>query len=72
MLRLALRVPVATGENGTLIVHIVSAAKLAPHVFVWPKSPLLTPVTVMLEMLIGAPPVFDIVTVWALLFVPTV
>jgi hypothetical protein len=35
-----LRAPVTVGVNVTLIVHFPLAPTLAPHVFVWAKSPL--------------------------------
>jgi hypothetical protein len=66
----AFRVPLAVGENVTLIVQFAPAARDAPQVVVLEKSPLLAPVIVMLEMLNDAPPVLDSVTAWEELLVP--
>jgi hypothetical protein len=41
------RAPTACGVNVTVIVQLAPAATLVPHVFVWPKSPALLPVTVI-------------------------
>jgi len=66
-----LRVPVAVGVRVTLIVQLAPAARLAPHVFVTPKSEEFVPVTLMLEMARLTLPVFERVTVCAALGVPT-
>jgi hypothetical protein len=70
-LRVALRVPLAEGVKVTLMGHVASAATELPHVLVSAKSPALAPVSMMLVMLSGAPPLFVIVTAWALLVVPS-
>ena len=44
----AVRLPVAVGVKVTLIVQLAPAARLLPQLLVWPKSPLLAPVTAML------------------------
>ena len=44
----AVRLPVAVGLNVTLIVQLADAARLAPHVCVWAKSPAFVPVRLML------------------------
>ena len=69
---LAVRVPVAVGLNVTLIVQLVPAARLAPQVWVWVKSPLLVPVMAMPLMLSAAVPVLERVIDWAALLAPTV
>jgi hypothetical protein len=56
----ALRLPVAVGLNVTLMVQLADAARLAPHVCVWAKSPAFVPVRLILM------PVIDVL---ALLFV---
>jgi hypothetical protein len=61
------RVPVALGVKVTLIEQLAAAARVAPHVFVSAKSPLL----VMFEIAIASLPVFDSVMVCAALVVPT-
>ena len=70
--RLAVRVPVAVGLNVALIVQLVPAARLAPQVWVWMKSPLLVPVMAMPLMLSAAVPVLERVIDWAALLAPTV
>jgi hypothetical protein len=59
----AVRDPIAAGANVTLRLQLVPAATLAPHVFVWAKSPGFAPATVMLDMLKVALPVLESVTV---------
>jgi len=61
------RVPAAVGLKVTLRVQLALAARLAPQVLVWEKSPL----AVMLVMLSVALPVLLRMTLWALLLVPT-
>ena len=68
----ALRVPVAVGLNVTLIVQLVPAARLAPQVCVWVKSPLLVPVMAMPLMLSAAAPALERVIDCAALLAPTV
>jgi len=68
----ALRVPVAVGLNVTLIVQLVPAARLAPQVWVWVKSPLLVPVMAMPLMLSAALPALERVIDCATLLAPTV
>ena len=55
---LALRLPVAVGVNVTLMVQLELAASELPQLFVCAKSPLLVPVTAMLEILNAVPPEF--------------
>ena len=66
------RVPVVVGVKFTLIVQLVPAARLAPQVWVWVKSPLLVPVMAMPLMLSAAAPVLERVIDWAALLAPTV
>ena len=47
------RAPVADGVNVTLMAQFAPPPTLAPQVFVWVKSPLLVPVTVMPVMFTG-------------------
>ena len=47
----AVRLPVAVGVKVTLMVQLAPAARLVPQLFVWPKSPLLAPVTAILVIL---------------------
>ena len=56
------------GVNVTLIAQPAPAATLVPQLFVWAKSP----VVVIPEIASGAVPVFDNVTFWAALVVPTI
>ena len=58
----AARFPVAVGLKVTLIVQLAPAATLAPQVFVWEKSPLFVPATVMLAMFNESVPLFESVT----------
>lgn len=63
---LALRLPVADGENVTLIVQFAPAANvlgLAGHVLVWAKSPALVPLITTLVMVSAAVPLLVSVTV---------
>lgn len=60
------RVPTAVGVKVTLIEQLAPAASVVPHVFVWPKSP----VMVIPEIVSGAVPVFESVALWAGLVVP--
>jgi hypothetical protein len=69
--KVAVRVPPAVGLNVTLMVQLELAASELPQLLDWAKSPLLVPVTAMLEMLSAAPPEFVSVTGWAALAVPT-
>jgi len=59
MVRVAVRDPAAIGEKIKVIVQLPPAAIPVPQVLVWEKSPALTPVIVMLEIVSGPPPVFD-------------
>lgn len=60
--------PTLLGEKLTLTVHVANGARLDPHVVVFGNSPL----TVIVEMLsVLEVLVFFIVTVWAVLVVPT-
>src|SRR5207302_1182611 len=64
-LTLALLVPVVVGANVTLMVQVPLTARvdgLNGHVFVWPKSPLLVPVTLMLVMVSAELPLLVRVT----------
>ena len=56
------RAPVALGVNVTLIVQLELAASDVPQLLVCSKSPLLVPVTAMLEILNAVPPEFVSVT----------
>ena len=56
------RAPVAVGANVTLMVQLELAASDVPQLLVCAKSPLLVPVTAMLEILSAAPPEFVSVT----------
>lgn len=69
----AVRVPVAVGLNVTLIVQFAPAARLAPQLFVWEKSPLFVPVMAIPEPLKVnvALPVFVSVMFCEALVVPT-
>jgi len=55
-------VPIAFGENLTVTVHLLPAARLVPHVFVCEKSPEFVPVIAMLVIFIVAVPVLLRVT----------
>jgi hypothetical protein len=71
---LALRAPVAEGENVTLITQEALAANvfgLAGQVFDWAKSAAFAPFTARPVIVNGAVPVLVSVTVWAALVVPT-
>jgi hypothetical protein len=73
MVTLAVRLPVADGLKVTLIEQVpltASVLGLTGQVFVWPKSPLLVPVTAMLLIVSGPVPLLVSVTVWAALVVP--
>jgi hypothetical protein len=50
-----MRDPLAVGLKVTLIVQLLPAATEPPHVLVWTKSLMLTPVMAMLVMLKAAP-----------------
>jgi len=71
ILTAAVRVPAAVGVNVTLIVQLLFAATELPQVFVSAKSPVLTPVMLILVMLILALPVLLRVALCAGLVVPT-
>ena len=62
-----LRVPVVVGVKVTLMVHEPPAARLLPHLLVWPKSPLVA----MLVMASAATPVLLSVTGCEALVVPS-
>lgn len=66
----ALRVPVAAGANVTPIEQLAPAATLLPQLFVWAKSPELAPMRAMLETLREALPMFESVTLCAVLVEP--
>ena len=71
---LALRLPVAEGENVTLIVQFAPAANvlgLSGQEFVWAKSPALIPLTAILLIVSAAVPLLVSVTDLAALVVPT-
>ena len=65
--RVPVLVPAAVGVNVTLIVQVVLAERIEPHVLLWLKSPAAT----MLEMLNGASPVLLKITCCAALATPT-
>ncbi len=69
--RLAFRVPLATGWNTTVTVQVEAAARLEPQVLpVMAKSAEPDPVIRMLLMLTGVAPVLPSVTVWPELALP--
>jgi len=61
-LSVALLVPLAVGENVTLMVQLAPRATELPQLLVWAKSPLFDPVNVMLVMLKEAEPLLVNVT----------
>jgi len=61
-----LRVPLAVGANRMLTEQLDLAARLAPQLLVWLKSPL----TVMPLIAIGIVELFDNVAIWAGLVIP--
>jgi hypothetical protein len=67
MLNVPVRVPVAVGVKVTLTVQLLLTARLVPQLLVCVKSPL----AVMLAMLAAAVPVFDTVTGWDALLLPS-
>jgi hypothetical protein len=67
----ATRLPATVGLNVTLIVQLLPAATLAPHVLPCAKSPAFVPVTPMLDIASGLPPLLLSVTVCAALVLPT-
>jgi len=71
IVRLALRVPVADGENVTEAVHDAPAASVPPHVFVCAKSAAFEPETAMLVIVNAALPEFVSVKGFDELDVPT-
>jgi hypothetical protein len=62
----------AVGRKVTLIVQLLPALRLVPHVVVWLKSPAFVPVSDMLIPVRVVVSTFLTVTVWAALVVPTV
>src|SRR5262249_58204019 len=58
MVSVPVRLPVTVGVKVTMIAQLLPAARVAPQLLVWLKSP----VTEMPLMLRGAPPVFVNVT----------
>src|SRR5438094_714804 len=73
-LRVPLRAPAAVGVNVTLMVQVPLTARvdgLNGHVLVWPKSPLLVPVTLMLAIVSAELPLLVRVSAWAALVVFT-
>jgi hypothetical protein len=71
MLTVAVRVPKALGVNFTTIVQLLLTANELAQPFVCEKSPALGPTILMLFMVMVELPVFDTVTLCALLTVPT-
>jgi hypothetical protein len=67
----AVRVPGLVGVKVTLIVQLAPAAKLAPQVLAWMKSPPLAPVMEMPVIVRVAVPLLVKVSVWAPLLLPT-
>ena len=67
----AFRPPATLGENVTTMLQLPPAATVVPQLLLWVKSAGLAPVTVMLLTASGTLPVFDSVTVRAVLVVPT-
>src|SRR5439155_12014433 len=68
----AVRVPAAVGVNVTLIAQAAPPGGTdAPQLLVCAKSPLFVPMIAMLEMLRLTFPVFESVTIWEALVVPT-
>jgi hypothetical protein len=68
MVMLALRLPVAVGENVALSAQLAPAANvlgLSGQVFVWAKSPALGPLMAILEVVSGAVPLLVSMTVCA-------
>ena len=65
--RVAVRAPPPLGVNVTLIVQLAPAARVAPHVVVFAKLFAFVPEIEIPEMAIGALPVFESVTVRAVL-----
>ena len=66
----ALRAPTAVGANFTLKVQLAAAAREAPQVCVWEKSPALVPVMAIVVMVNAVVPTFVRVTVFAALVTP--
>src|SRR5438093_6561 len=64
--------PVAVGVKVTLMVQLDPAATELPQLLVWANSPLFPPVKLIAVIPNGAVPVFESVTAWGLLVVPTV
>jgi hypothetical protein len=69
-LRDAVRLPTVCGVNVTAIVQLVPAGKVALQLFVWLKSELAVPVTLMPLIDNAALPGLDNVIVWSALAVP--
>ena len=68
----AVRVPAAVGVNVTLIAQAAPPGGTdTPQLLVCAKSPLFVPMIAMLEMLRLTFPVFESVTIWEALVVPT-
>ena len=68
----AVRVPAAVGVNVMLIAQAAPPGGTdAPQLLVCAKSPLFVPMIAMLEMLRLTFPVFESVTIWEALVVPT-
>src|SRR5207302_1122473 len=65
MVMAAVRLPAAPGVKLTLMVQLAPAATEVPQVSVWAKSPVLVPVTAMLETLSAPAPLLVRVTVCA-------
>ena len=68
---LATKLPVAAGLNVTAIAQFAAGATLAGQLFVCRNDDALAPVTAMLEIVTGRPPVLDKFAVCAALVVPT-
>jgi len=67
IVRVPVRVPVAVGVKVTFTVQLVLAVRLVPQLLVCAKSPL----AVMLETFAAAVPLFDTVTGWDVLLLPS-
>jgi hypothetical protein len=67
----AVMAPVVVGAKCPWIVQLAPAARLVPQLFANPKAEAFVPVTAMLVIDSGPPPVLVIVTVCDALVVPT-
>ena len=64
MVRVAVRVPMSVGLKETVTVQLPLAARLAPQLLVWLKSPEFVPLNAMLEILRVEFPVLLRMTGW--------